>query len=124
MGEGEDPQAFLRHRLLRVDECRGVGAHSLRVYTIERCPMSTITEATAMAEAVKERFGSGLRQIEQKVEQGRRVIAKGRQAAEDGAAAAALQVRRHPLRIVAGVTAAAAVLGCIVGFAFGRCTRR
>ena len=37
-------------------------------------------------------------------------MAKGRQAAEDGLASAALQVRRHPLRIVAGVTAAAAVL--------------
>ena len=86
--------------------------------------MTTIAEATAMADAVKERFDSGLRQIEQTVEQGRRVIAKGRQAAEDGVAAAALQVRRHPLRIVAGATAVAAVLGCIVGFAFGRCTRR
>jgi ElaB/YqjD/DUF883 family membrane-anchored ribosome-binding protein len=86
--------------------------------------MTTIAEATAMVDAVKERLDSGVRQIEQKVEQGRRVMAKGRQAAEDGLASAALQVRRHPLRIVAGVTAAAAVLGCIVGFAFGRCTRR
>jgi len=86
--------------------------------------MTTIAEATAMADAVKERFDSGVRQIEQKVEQGRRVIAKGRQAAEDGVAVATLQIRRHPLRIVAAVTAAAAVLGCIVGFAFGRCTRR
>jgi ElaB/YqjD/DUF883 family membrane-anchored ribosome-binding protein len=86
--------------------------------------MPTIADATAVAEAVKERFDSGLRQIEQKVEQGRRVIARGREAAEDGVAAAALQVRRHPLRVVAGVTAAAAVIGCVVGFFLGRRIRR
>ena len=86
--------------------------------------MRTLADAAAVSEAVKERLDSGLRQIEQKVEQGRRVIARGREAAEDGVAAAALQVRRHPLRVVAGVTAAAAVLGCVAGFFLGRRARR
>ena len=86
--------------------------------------MPTLTEATAMAGAVKERFDSGLRQIEQKVEQGRRVIAKGRQVAEDGVAATALHVRRHPLRDVAAATAIGALVGCVIGFACGRGARR
>ena len=86
--------------------------------------MRTVTEAAAIADAVKERLDSGVRQIEQTVEHGRRVVATGRQAAEDRVAAAAVQVRRHPLRVVAGAAVTAAVLGCVVGFAFGRCARR
>lgn len=86
--------------------------------------MPTIAEATVMAEAVKERFDTGLRQIEQKVEQGRRVIAKARNAAEDGVAATVQHVRRHPLRDVAAATAVAALVGCAIGFAFGRRARR
>ena len=84
--------------------------------------MPTLADATAVAEAVKERFDSGLRQIEQKVEQGRRVIAKGRQVAEDGVAATALHVRRHPLRDVAAASAIGALVGCVIGFACGRST--
>jgi ElaB/YqjD/DUF883 family membrane-anchored ribosome-binding protein len=86
--------------------------------------MPTLTDATAIADVVKQRVDSGLRQIEQKVEQGGRAIAWGCEAAEDGVEAVGLQVRRHPLRVVAGVTAAAAVLGCVVGFVLGRRARR
>jgi ElaB/YqjD/DUF883 family membrane-anchored ribosome-binding protein len=99
-------------------------AYSLRLPMSRRCLMPTLTDVTTVADAVKERLDSGLRQIEQKVEQGRRVMARGREAAEDGVAAAALQVRRHPLRVVAGVTAAAAMLGWVVGFVLGRRARR
>lgn len=86
--------------------------------------MPTIAEASAMAEAVKERFDSGLRQIEQKVDQGRREIAKARNAAEDRVTATVQHVRRHPLRDVAAATAIGALVGCAIGFAFGRCARR
>lgn len=86
--------------------------------------MPTLTEAAAVAQAVKERLDSGLQQFEDKVEQGRRVITRGRHAAEDGVAAAVLHVRRHPIRTVAAATAAGAFLGCVIGFAYGRCTRR
>lgn len=94
--------------------------------------MRTVTEAVAAAEAVKERVGAGLRQfeegieqrVEQGVEQGRRVILKGRRAAEDGAAAAALEIRRHPLRTTAFAAFAGALVGCVAGFALGRCARR
>lgn len=75
--------------------------------------MRTVTDTTAIADAVKDTF-----------EQGRRVFAKGRQAAEEGMATAVVNIRNRPLGVVATVTAAAAVVGCIVGFAFGRCTRR
>lgn len=75
--------------------------------------MRTVADTTAIAEAVKDTY-----------EQGRRVFAKGRQAAEEGMAAAVVNIRDRPLRVVATVAAAAAVVGCIVGFAFGRCARR
>ena len=75
--------------------------------------MRTVTDTMAIADAVKDTC-----------EQGRRVMAKGRQAAEDGMATAVVNMRRRPPGVVATVTAAAAVVGCIVRFALGRCTRR
>ena len=76
--------------------------------------MRTVTDTMAIADTVKDTC-----------EQGRRVMAKGRQAAEeDGMATAVVNMRRRPPGVVATVTAAAAVVGCMVGFAFGRCTRR
>jgi ElaB/YqjD/DUF883 family membrane-anchored ribosome-binding protein len=86
--------------------------------------MQTVTDVAEVAGAIKQRLGSGLQQFEEKVEQGRRVITRGRHAAEDGVAAAVLQVRRHPLRTVAAATAAGALVGCVVGFACGRWARR
>lgn len=75
--------------------------------------MRTVTDTMEIAGSVKDTF-----------EQGRRVFAKGRQAVEDGMTAAVVNIRNRPLRVVATVTAAAAVVGCIVGFAVGRCSRR
>jgi hypothetical protein len=78
-----------------------------------RCIMRTLADATAIADAVKET-----------IEQSRRVVARGRETAEDGIAAAVHQVRRHPVRVVAAATAIGALAGCVIGFAWGRCARR
>lgn len=86
--------------------------------------MQTLTEVAEVAETVKQRFGSGLQQLEEKSEQGRHVIAKGRHAAENGVATAVREVRRHPLRFVAAATAIGAFVGGVIGFAWGRCARR
>lgn len=82
--------------------------------------MVTMNEAVAVGEAVKQRLGAGLQQFEEGLEHGRRVFARQREAAEDRITEAALHVRRHPIRSVALVAAAGAMLGCIVGFAVGR----
>lgn len=82
--------------------------------------MVTITDAAAVAENVKQRLGAGIQQVEERFEQGRKVIARGREAAEDELAAAVLHIRRHPLGTVATVAAAGAVVGGIVGFVLGR----
>jgi ElaB/YqjD/DUF883 family membrane-anchored ribosome-binding protein len=86
--------------------------------------MPTITDAGAVAETVKQRLGAGVHQIEAGIEQGRRAIARGRGAAEDGVAVASLHIRRHPIRTVAVVAAAGALLGCVIGYAFSRWPRR
>jgi ElaB/YqjD/DUF883 family membrane-anchored ribosome-binding protein len=86
--------------------------------------MTTITDGAALAHAVKDRLESGIQQFEEKVEQGRRAIARGRRAGEDGVEATVSQIKRHPLRAVAAVTAVGVLVGCVVGFAAGRCTRR
>lgn len=82
--------------------------------------MATITDTAAVAEAVKQRFGAAFQNVEEGIGQGRRVFAKGRETVEDGVAAAALHVRRHPLRTVAFVAGAGAIVGCAVGFVLGR----
>ena len=86
--------------------------------------MATITDAVDVVQAVRERLDSGVQQFEEKLEQGRRLIAKGRRAAEEGVDDAVLQIRRHPIRFVAAATAIGALVGCVVGFAAGRCARR
>ena len=85
--------------------------------------MPTITDAGAV-ETVKQRLGAGFHQIEEGILQGRRAIARGRGAAEDGVAATSLHIRRHPIRTVAVVAAAGALVGCVIGYAFSRFTRR
>jgi ElaB/YqjD/DUF883 family membrane-anchored ribosome-binding protein len=82
--------------------------------------MVTLTDAAAVAETVKQRLGEGLKRVEEDIERGRRVIAKGREAAEEGVATAVLRVRRHPIRSVAIVAGAGAIVGCVIGFALGR----
>jgi ElaB/YqjD/DUF883 family membrane-anchored ribosome-binding protein len=82
--------------------------------------MVTFTDAAAVAETVKQRFGEGFKKVEEDIERGRRVIAGGRRVADEGVATAVLHVRRHPLRAVALVAAVGAFAGCVIGFALGR----
>jgi ElaB/YqjD/DUF883 family membrane-anchored ribosome-binding protein len=86
--------------------------------------MSTKTEAVAAVDAMKERLGPVLEKFEDNVREGRRVIVKAQHAAEDGVAAAALQVRRHPVSAVAIAAGAGALAGCLLGFAIGRGCRK
>jgi ElaB/YqjD/DUF883 family membrane-anchored ribosome-binding protein len=81
--------------------------------------MTIAAGATAAAEAIKERFVPGAETLEDNVRQARRAIVQGRYAAEDAVAAAALQVRRHPVTAIAVAAGAGALAGCMIGFAFG-----
>lgn len=82
--------------------------------------MFLMTEATAAADAAKERLGTAFEQLEQNARKGRRAIVRAQHAAEDGAAAVALQVRRHPLSALAVAVAAGALAGGLIGFAVAR----
>lgn len=86
--------------------------------------MTIATGATAAAEAVKERFAPAAEKLEDNVRQARRAMVRGRYAAEDAAAAAALQVRRHPGAAIALAAGAGALAGCMMGFAIGSRIRR
>ncbi|RPI53402.1 MAG: hypothetical protein EHM55_13870 [Acidobacteria bacterium] len=81
--------------------------------------MATMTEAAAAVDAMKDRLNPVLEKFEENVRQGRRVMVRAQHAAEDGVAAAALQVRRHPVSAVAIAAGAGALAGCMIGFAIG-----
>ena len=57
--------------------------------------------------------------LEENLREVRRVATTARHAAEDAVAEAALNIRRHPLRAVAGAAVAAGVAGVLVGFGAG-----
>ena len=82
--------------------------------------MSLLTETAAATASVKERLGTTLEQWEQNVQTGRRAIVRAQHAAEDGAAAVALQVRRRPLSALVVAVAAGALAGGLIGFAVAR----
>jgi ElaB/YqjD/DUF883 family membrane-anchored ribosome-binding protein len=83
-----------------------------------------IGAATVSAvEAAKERVSPALDKLDETIRQGRRVIVRGRHAAEDTAAAATLKIRRHPVSAVMIAAGAGIVLGAAVGFRFGWVTR-
>jgi len=86
--------------------------------------MATIADATKSVEAIKERLSPALETLDENVRQGRRLIVQGRHAAEDAVAAAALQVRRHPLNTVVIAAGAGALAGGLLGFALGWQVRR
>lgn len=86
--------------------------------------MATIADATKTVEAIKERLSPALETLDENVRQGRRLIVRGRHAAEDAVAAAALQVRRHPLSTVVIVAGAGAFAGGVLGFVLGWQARR
>jgi ElaB/YqjD/DUF883 family membrane-anchored ribosome-binding protein len=61
--------------------------------------------------------------VKESVQQAKRAITYGKQAADDALAATALKVRRQPLTSVAIAGIAGALLGCLIGFAAGRSTK-
>jgi ElaB/YqjD/DUF883 family membrane-anchored ribosome-binding protein len=77
--------------------------------------MSPLTKVAATADAIKQRLGPAVSELDERVRQVERVITRAQRAAEDGVGATVTQIRRHPLRTVA----IAAGLGAFVGAAFG-----
>ena len=61
--------------------------------------------------------------LEENLREVRRVATTARHAAEDAVAETALNIRRHPLRAVAGAALAAGIAGMLVGFGAGWCAR-
>jgi ElaB/YqjD/DUF883 family membrane-anchored ribosome-binding protein len=85
--------------------------------------MATMTGTAAVKEAIKERLTPALETLEENTRDAKRAILHGRHAAEDFITETALQVRRHPLSAIAIAAAAAALAGCLIGFALGRRAR-
>jgi ElaB/YqjD/DUF883 family membrane-anchored ribosome-binding protein len=82
--------------------------------------MSVMTEAATVAGAAKARVGTALERLEENARKSRRAVVRVQHAAEDRAAAVALQVRRHPLSTLAVAVAAGALVGGLIGFAVAR----
>jgi hypothetical protein len=61
--------------------------------------------------------------LEENLREVRHVATTARHAAEDAVAEAALNIRRHPLRAVAGAAVIAGISGMLVGFGASWCTR-
>jgi ElaB/YqjD/DUF883 family membrane-anchored ribosome-binding protein len=85
--------------------------------------MPVVTDVRELAEAAKQRFDSGFEEIQERTQDVRRAIARGRHAAEDGIAGAVLLVRRRPLAAVAVAAAGGALVGAVIGFVSGRRAR-
>ena len=79
------------------------------------------TEATTAGEVLRERLMPALDTLEGTMRQGRRMLIRGRHAAEDAAAGAVLQIRRRPLIAIVG---AGVLVGAVAGFALGWLNRR
>ncbi len=80
--------------------------------------MATVTEAAARA--VREYAEPVRATVDEHLRDVRRAVVAGRHAAEDCAAEATIQIRRHPfvsLGIAAGV---GTLFGCLIGFTAGR----
>lgn len=80
--------------------------------------MATMTESAT--KAIREHAGPALEAIEENVRDARRAVVAGRHAVEDCAAETTLQVRRHPFTAVGLAVGIGSLVGCLVGFAFGR----
>ena len=84
--------------------------------------MATVTESATRA--VREYTEPVRAAVEENIRDVRRAVVAGRQAVEDCAAEATVQVRRHPfvsLGIAAGV---GTIFGCLIGFTAGRFSGR
>jgi ElaB/YqjD/DUF883 family membrane-anchored ribosome-binding protein len=80
--------------------------------------MATVTESAKGA--IREYAKPALEALEANVRDARRAVVAGRQAVEDGADEATVQVRRHPFMAVGLAVGLGALLGCLVGFTVGR----
>ena len=80
--------------------------------------MATMTESAT--KAIREYADPAWEAVEQNVRDVRRAVVAGRRTAEDYAAEATLQVRRHPLMALAVAVGIGTVLGCLAGFTLGR----
>jgi hypothetical protein len=82
--------------------------------------MATPAQAAPVTELgrwpIREALEENLREIH-------RVATTARNAAEDAVAEAALNIRRHPLRAVAGAALVAGIAGMLFGFGAGWCAR-
>ena len=84
--------------------------------------MPTMTqEATSVAREFTEPVMASVAEHMRDV---RRAVTAGRQAADDYAAEAKHQVRRHPFISLGVAAGAGALLGCVIGFTAARCAGR
>lgn len=74
--------------------------------------MAIVTDVKSVAETVREQFDTGAR-----------AVIRARRAMQDSVDTAAYEVKRRPLFAVAASAALAGVIGCAIGFAFGKCRR-
>jgi len=81
-------------------------------------------EATAGMCGFTQKLTPVLDEFDDRLRQGRRMMARSRHNAEDAVAAAALLVRRYPVATLAVTAGTAAVTGGFLGFAFGWGTAR
>jgi ElaB/YqjD/DUF883 family membrane-anchored ribosome-binding protein len=85
--------------------------------------MAIATGAAHAVEAIKEQLTPAVDKLDETIRQGRRVVVRGRHAAEDATAAATLKIRRHPVGAVTIAAGVGIVLGAVVGFGLGWVTR-
>jgi hypothetical protein len=78
--------------------------------------MATATQAGRVTEPGCWPTGEAL---EENLREVRRMATTARHAAEDAVAEAALSIRRHPLRALAGAAVVAGIAGMLVGFGAG-----
>jgi len=84
--------------------------------------MSTMMESTT--KTIREHAGPALEALEESVRDVSRAVGAGRHAVEDCAAETTLQVRRHPFIALGLAVGIGSLVGCLVGFTFGRRARK
>lgn len=82
--------------------------------------MATAPWTTVARDVLTARMGPLLDMIQENARHLRRALVRGRHAAEDLAAGAALQVRQHPLGSVTAAVCAGLAAGVLAGFFVGR----
>ena len=80
--------------------------------------MTTVTESAA--QAVRDYAKPVRAAVEENIRDVRRAVVAGRHAAEDCAAEATVQVRRHPFMSLGVAVGVGTFFGCVIGFTVGR----